>query len=164
MKFAFVRDHLLPEFPVEASCGVLGVSRSGYYARRGRPDPRRTLHDALRTGGEPVRHRFRKARDQPRRVVILCDVSGSMSPYSRALLRFLHAGVISGGRLEAFSMGTRLTRITRQLATHGRLVEPSEIVARIDAVTLDQVRSAGARMLEGERARATIGFAAIRAA
>ena len=40
-----------------------------------------------------------------------------MSPYSRALLRFLHAGVISGGRLEAFCLGTRLTRITRELAT-----------------------------------------------
>ena len=54
--------------------------------------------------------------------------------------------------------------LARQLATHGRLVEPSEIVARIDAVTLDQVRGAGAHMLEGPRARATIGFSAIRAA
>jgi uncharacterized protein with von Willebrand factor type A (vWA) domain len=97
--------------------GALRRSRRLEPARRGLPDPRRTMHDALRTGGEPVRHRFRRARDQPRRVVLLCDVSGSMSPYSRALLRFLHAGVISGGRLEAFSMGTRLTRITRELAT-----------------------------------------------
>jgi len=40
-----------------------------------------------------------------------------MSPYSRALLRFMHAGVISGSRLEAFVLGTRLTRITRELAT-----------------------------------------------
>jgi predicted Zn-dependent peptidase len=54
--------------------------------------------------------------------------------------------------------------LARQLATHGRLVEPAEIVAKIDAVTLEQVRGAGARMLEGARARATIGFAAIRAA
>src|SRR5688500_6389621 len=54
--------------------------------------------------------------------------------------------------------------LARQLATHGRLVEPAEIVAKIDAVTLEQVRAAGARMLEGARARATIGFAAIRAA
>ena len=71
----------------------------------------------MRTGGEALRHRFRRARVQPRKVVLLCDVSGSMAPYSRALLRFLHAGVVSGGRLEAFSMGTRLTRITRELAT-----------------------------------------------
>ena len=54
--------------------------------------------------------------------------------------------------------------LARQLATHGRLVEPSEIVARIDAVTLEQVRAAGTRMLGGPRARATIGFAAVRAA
>ena len=54
--------------------------------------------------------------------------------------------------------------LARQLATHGRLVEPSEIVAKIDAVTLEQVRAAGEQMLSGPRARATIGFAAIRAA
>ena len=71
----------------------------------------------MRTGGEALRHRFRKARVQPHKVVLLCDVSGSMAPYSRALLRFLHAGVISGARLEAFSIGTRLTRITKELAT-----------------------------------------------
>jgi predicted Zn-dependent peptidase len=54
--------------------------------------------------------------------------------------------------------------LARQLATHGRLVEPAEIVAKIDIVTLDEVRAAGARMLEGPRARATIGFPAVRAA
>lgn len=54
--------------------------------------------------------------------------------------------------------------LARQLANHGRLVEPHEIVARIDAVTLDQVRAAGVAMLGGPRARATIGFAAVRAA
>ncbi len=64
-----------------------------------------------------MRHCFRKARSRPRRVVLLCDVSGSMSSYSRALLRFMHAGVISGARLEAFVLGTRLTRITRELTT-----------------------------------------------
>lgn len=97
--------------------GALRRSRRLEPAARGRHDPRRTLRGAMRTGGEALRHRFRKARVQPRRVVLLCDVSGSMSSYSRALLRFLHAGVASGARLEAFSMGTRLTRITRELAT-----------------------------------------------
>jgi uncharacterized protein with von Willebrand factor type A (vWA) domain len=97
--------------------GALKKSRRLVPAHRGRHDPRRTMRGAMRTGGEAVRHRFRKARIQPRKVVLLCDVSGSMAPYSRALLRFLHAGVISGGRLEAFSMGTRLTRITKELAT-----------------------------------------------
>jgi uncharacterized protein with von Willebrand factor type A (vWA) domain len=97
--------------------GALRKSRRLEPAPRGRHDPRRTLRGAMRTGGEAVRHRFRKARVQPRRVVLLCDVSGSMAPYSRALLRFLHASVVAGGRLEAFSIGTRLTRITRELTT-----------------------------------------------
>jgi len=64
-----------------------------------------------------MRHRFRRARSQPRRVVLFCDISGSMAAYSRALLRFMHVGVTSGERLEAFVLGTRLTRITRELAT-----------------------------------------------
>ncbi len=54
--------------------------------------------------------------------------------------------------------------LARQLATYGKLVEPKDIVAKIDAVTRDQVRSAGVDMLAGPRARATIGFAAVRAA
>ena len=97
--------------------GALKKSRRLEPAPRGRHDPRRTMRSAMRTGGEAVRHRFRRARIQPRKVVLLCDISGSMAPYSRALLRFLHAGVISGARLEAFSLGTRLTRITKELAT-----------------------------------------------
>ncbi len=62
-----------------------------------------------------MRHRYRKARYQPRRVVLLCDVSGSMASYSRTLLRFMHAGVASGDPTEAFVLGTRLTRVTREL-------------------------------------------------
>jgi uncharacterized protein with von Willebrand factor type A (vWA) domain len=97
--------------------GALRRSRRLEPAPRGRHDARRTLRSALRTGGEPMRHRFRRAKSQPRRVVLLCDISGSMAPYSRALLRFMHAGVISGEPLEAFVLGTRLTRLTRELAT-----------------------------------------------
>ena len=97
--------------------GALRRSRRLEPAPRGRPDPRSTLRGALRTGGEPMRHRYRRARSRPRRVVILCDISGSMASYSRALLRFMHAGVLSGERLEAFVLGTRLTRITRELTT-----------------------------------------------
>jgi predicted Zn-dependent peptidase len=54
--------------------------------------------------------------------------------------------------------------VARQLQVHGRLVEPAEVVERLEAVTLDEVRSAGAKMLAGPRARATIGFPAVRAA
>ena len=97
--------------------GALRRSRRLEPAPRGRYDQRRTLRGAMRTGGEPIRHRFRRARSRPRRVVLLCDISGSMSAYSRALLRFMHAGVISGAPLEAFVLGTRLTRVTRELTT-----------------------------------------------
>ncbi|HWH22349.1 MAG TPA: pitrilysin family protein, partial [Allosphingosinicella sp.] len=54
--------------------------------------------------------------------------------------------------------------VARQVALHGRLVEPSEIIADLEKVTLDEVKAAGARMLSGPRARATIGFPAVRAA
>jgi predicted Zn-dependent peptidase len=54
--------------------------------------------------------------------------------------------------------------VARQLAVHGRLVEPAEVIAELEAVTLDQVREAGRKMLAGPRARATIGFPAVRAA
>jgi uncharacterized protein with von Willebrand factor type A (vWA) domain len=87
--------------------------RSGRAA--GRPDVRRTVRDALGHGGEPLRRAFLEPATRPRRVVLLCDVSGSMEPYTRALVRFLPAAVVGRARVEAFAMGTRLTRLTRQL-------------------------------------------------
>lgn len=97
--------------------GAMRRSRRPEPAHRGRHDLRRTLRRAMRTGGEPVRPSFRRARQRPRRVVALCDISGSMAPYSRALLRFVQAGVASGAPVEAFVLGTRLTRVTRELST-----------------------------------------------
>lgn len=97
--------------------GAMKRSRRLESANRGRHDARRTLRAAMRTGGEPVRHRYRRARERPRRVVLLCDISGSMVSYSRALLRFMHASVASGEPVEAFVLGTRLTRVTRELTT-----------------------------------------------
>jgi predicted Zn-dependent peptidase len=54
--------------------------------------------------------------------------------------------------------------VARQLAVHGRLIEPAEVIAELEAVTLEQLREAGRAMLAGPRARATIGFPAVRAA
>ena len=79
--------------------------------RRGEPDPRATLRAMLRAGGETVALPRRRAGRRHRRVVLLIDVSGSMAPYSDALLRFAHA-VARRMPAEVF---TRLTRITRQL-------------------------------------------------
>src|ERR671915_1539364 len=85
-------------------------------APSGRLDARRTVRAVLRGGGEVFRLHHRTHRRRPRRVVLLVDVSGSMSPYADALIRFAHAAVRSGGRTtEVFSVGTRLTRLTREL-------------------------------------------------
>lgn len=81
-----------------------------------RPDLRRTVRAALRTGGEPIHRPSRERGERPRRLVLLLDVSGSMEPYARAFVRFLHAAVIGRTRVEAFALGTRLTRVTRELA------------------------------------------------
>ncbi len=83
----------------------------------GRHDTRATIRRTLRSGGEVVRLMHREPSSRPRRVVLLCDVSGSMEPYARALLRFLHVAVAGQGRVEAFAVGTRLTRLTRQLSS-----------------------------------------------
>lgn len=83
---------------------------------RGDLDMRRTLRDELRRGGEPGSIKLRRRTQRPRRVVLLLDVSGSMSPYADALLRLAHVWVRSAPRTtEAFTIGTRLTRVTRPL-------------------------------------------------
>ena len=88
-------------------------------------DLRRTLRSSLRHGGEPVERRFREPTLRPRALVLVCDVSGSMEPYARMLLQYLHASVAARRRVEAFVFGTRLTRITRELAgrDHDRALE-----------------------------------------
>jgi uncharacterized protein len=80
------------------------------------PDLRATLHSSLRTAGEPLHRRWRAPTQRPRQVVLVCDVSGSMAPYARMLLQYMHACVAAQRRVEAFAFGTRLTRITQELA------------------------------------------------
>jgi uncharacterized protein with von Willebrand factor type A (vWA) domain len=90
-----------------------------------RPDIRRTLRQARRYGGEVIRLSRRAPRIRPRRLVVLCDISGSMEPYARALLMLLY--VLNGGQMrsgpgngqprpEVFSFATRLTRLTPALS------------------------------------------------
>ena len=85
--------------------------------RRDRVDLRRTLRGSLRTGGEPLRLAHRRRRVARRRLVLLCDISGSMEPYARAYLQFLTSATGSDRRAEAFVFATRLTRLTRALAS-----------------------------------------------
>lgn len=79
-------------------------------------DMRRTLRNSLRTGGDPIKLARRRRRVHKRRLVLLCDISGSMEPYARAYLQFLHCARASGPDAEAFVFATRLTRLTKQLA------------------------------------------------
>lgn len=79
-------------------------------------DRRRIVRDVLRQGGEPGRLHHRRRRQRPRRVVLVVDVSGSMSAYATALLRFAHAASArSTTPTEVFTLGTRLTRVTAEL-------------------------------------------------
>ena len=102
-------------------------------ARTTRPDLRRTVRAALRAGGEPIRRHHLERRTRHRRLVLLLDVSGSMHSYSRALLRFVHAAVVGRQKVEAFALGTRLTRLTRDLATR----DPDEALRRATERMLD---------------------------
>ena len=81
-------------------------------------DKRRTLRAALRTDGYPIDRAWRRPRLVPRKLVFAVDVSGSMQPYARAMMMFLQAAVRAGRRVEAFTFGTRLTRVTRELEGH----------------------------------------------
>lgn len=94
--------------------------------RGSRPDLRGTLRASLRTGGEPLRRHWREPGPRVRRLVLLLDVSGSMEPYARAMLRFVHAAVAGRQRVEAFALGTRLTRMTKELTSR----DPDEALAR----------------------------------
>lgn len=110
-----------------------------------RPDVRRTVRAALASGGEPIRRHHRTPGLRLRRLVLLLDVSGSMEPYARALVRFVHAAVAGRQRVEAFALGTRLTRMTRELATR----DPDRAIARAAASVADW--SGGTRLGEGLR-------------
>jgi uncharacterized protein with von Willebrand factor type A (vWA) domain len=103
-----------------ADLRVVGARRRSRRLRatrraRGAVDLRATARRALRTGGEPLRTVHRLPGDRPRRIVLLCDVSGSMESYARALVRFAHAAVSGRTQVEVFTLGTRCTRITREL-------------------------------------------------
>jgi uncharacterized protein with von Willebrand factor type A (vWA) domain len=101
--------------------------------RRDTHDLRATIRASLRTGGELLERRYREQAMRPRRLVLICDVSGSMAPYSRMLLQYMQACVAARARVEAFVFGTRLTRVTREL--RGR--DSDRALARAAAAVTD---------------------------
>ncbi|MCC2112727.1 MAG: VWA domain-containing protein [Hyphomicrobiales bacterium] len=96
-------------------------------------DPRRTLRASLRTGGDLIALRFRRRKVVHPPIVALCDISGSMSQYSRIFLHFLHALTENRRRVSSFLFGTRLTDVSRQL----RVKDPDEALAECSAAVVD---------------------------
>jgi len=115
-----------------ALAAPLRISRRRVRHHRGRLDVRATLRRAHRGGGDPVEWLRRHPKQRPRRLVLIADVSGSMEPYSRAYLQLLH-GAVRGAKAEAFVFATRLTRLTRALAT----TEPNVALRRAAAAAPD---------------------------
>ncbi len=83
---------------------------------RGRLDPRRIVRLALATGGDPIRLVRRQRKVRRTKLVVACDVSGSMDLYSRFLLQVLYALQHAFARIETFAFSTRLVRITESLS------------------------------------------------
>jgi len=116
-------------------------------SHRGEIDPRRTLREQLRRAGEPGPLSHRRPRTRPRRIVLLVDVSGSMEPYADSLLRLGHRmSHAVPGRVEVFTIGTRLTRVTTAL----RLRDPEEALKVAGRTVPDW--SGGTRLGESIRA------------
>lgn len=113
---------------------------------RGQLDASRTLRHSLRQMGEPGEIAWRRRGTRPRRVVLLLDVSGSMTAYADALLRLSHrltqSARAGGGTVETFTVGTRLTHVTRAL----RSPDPDRALAAAGEVVPDW--SGGTRLGE----------------
>ncbi|MCW2682499.1 MAG: hypothetical protein JWP33_412 [Blastococcus sp.] len=141
------REHLRRLFALLVPAAPMRPARRRRPSARGSVHPARTVRRALRDGGEVTRLMHRRTRPRPRRVVLLVDVSGSMGPYADALLRFAHAAVRARpASTEVFTLGTRLTRVTREL----RLRDPDRALAASGSAIPDW--SGGTRLGEALKA------------
>lgn len=120
------REHLRRLFALLVPASPMRPARRRRPSSAGAVHPARTVRRALRDGGEVSRLMHRRSRPRPRRVVLLIDVSGSMTPYADTLLRFAHVAVRAHpAQTEVFTIGTRLTRVTKEL----RLRDPDRALA-----------------------------------
>lgn len=122
--------------------GETRVSRRHRPCHRGEVDGKRTVRGMLRRGGEPMRLERRVRRVRPRRLVLIVDVSGSMQPYADPYLRFAHAAARRRTGTEVFTVGTRLTRVTREMASR----DPSAALLAVSGAVPDW--SGGTRLGE----------------
>jgi uncharacterized protein len=98
-----------------------------------RPDMRRTIRESLRTNGEMVNLYWRRRRVRLRPLVLILDVSGSMSNYSRALLQFAYSAKRASQKVEVFCFGTRLSHVTKPLQSR----KPDEALERAAKLVVD---------------------------
>ena len=98
-----------------------------------RPDMRRTIRESLRTNGEMVNLYWRRRRVRLRPLVLILDVSGSMSNYSRALLQFAYSAKRASQKVEVFYFGTRLSHVTKPLQSR----KPDEALERAAKLVVD---------------------------
>jgi len=98
-----------------------------------KPDMRRTIRESMRTNGEMVELYWRRRRVRLRPLILILDVSGSMSDYSRALLQFAYSAKRASQKVEVFCFGTRLTQVTKPLQTR----KPDEALARASELVVD---------------------------
>ncbi len=113
--------------------------------RHGLLDARATLRDMRARLGEPGRLRHRDRARRPRRIVVLLDISGSMSPYADSLLRLTHAWARAGHPVEVFTIGTRVTHVSRPL----RQRDPDRALVACGEAIPDW--SGGTRLADGIR-------------
>ena len=111
---------------------ALPTRRTQRAAHPGRPDGRATLQALARHGGEVWQLQWRRPREQPAPLVVLADISGSMSRYSRMLLHFTHALGHADARVESFVFGTRLTRTTRSLRQRDPDIAVAQVVRDVE--------------------------------
>lgn len=109
------------------------VRRYRMAARGGRVDPRRSFRRSLRGGGAGIDLAFRERASRPPPIVALVDISGSMADYTRLFLHFLHALAERRRRVHTFLFATRLTNVTRELASR----DPDEALARASRAVAD---------------------------
>jgi uncharacterized protein with von Willebrand factor type A (vWA) domain len=124
-------------------------------------DPRRSMRASLRTGGHSIELRFRAAAEKRPPLVAICDISGSMSQYSRIFLHFLHALSKTGRKVHSFVFATELTNVSRMLQAHrdpdlaldacGKAVRDWDGGTRIGA-TLERFNKQWARRVLGQGA------------
>ena len=101
--------------------------------RPGRIDPRATMRSSMRHGGDLILPRFRERREVHPPLVVLADISGSMSQYTRVFLHFLHVLTEKRGRVHTFLFGTRLSNVSRQMKHR----DPDAAIAGCNAVVRD---------------------------